>query len=327
MAALAICAVIFLANRNLRSRHLSVPALCVGLSTYLLVSSPNTGLSGSWVETVLVVFAGFVPILAIWAGVELFLDRPVYRLWHVVIALLVAAGGWLVPLLPWAATGRGVIVVLLYVALLYIALATAAGDLVEPRRRFRRWFVTLMALTGLVISLVELFKLDDNLPPLAFPLHAAAFLILTTLFLIWATRLEPDLWQVRDTAERSLPAQLSSADAAVLQRINAAMADGVWKLEGLTIAQLSTSVDAPEHRVRRAINKGLGYRNFAQFINERRIDAAREVLSDPSRSDTPVLSIAYDVGFASIGPFNRAFRGVTGQSPTEFRKAQESTRG
>ena len=128
MAALAICAVIFLANRNLRSRHLSVPALCVGLSTYLLVSSPNTGLSGSWVETVLVVFAGFVPILAIWAGVELFLDRPVYRLWHVVIALLVAAGGWLVPLLPWAATGRGVIVVLLYVALLYIALATAAGS-------------------------------------------------------------------------------------------------------------------------------------------------------------------------------------------------------
>jgi len=34
---------------------------------------------------------------------------------------------------------------------------------------------------------------------------------------------------------------------------------------------------------------------------------------------TTVLEIAYDVGFASVGPFNRAFRAEFGQSPTEYR--------
>ncbi len=75
------------------------------------------------------------------------------------------------------------------------------------------------------------------------------------------------------------------------------------------------------------INKGLGYRNFAQFVNEHRIGAACEVLSDPARADTPVLSIAYDVGFASIGPFNRAFREKHQQSPTEYRKLHGVSNG
>jgi AraC-like DNA-binding protein len=37
-----------------------------------------------------------------------------------------------------------------------------------------------------------------------------------------------------------------------------------------------------------------------------------------------VLEIAYDVGFASIGPFNRAFRAATGHSPTEYRRMGQS---
>jgi len=100
------------------------------------------------------------------------------------------------------------------------------------------------------------------------------------------------------------------------------MAGEIWKQEGLSIAQLAASVDAPEHRVRRAINKGLGYRNFAQFVNESRVEAAQALLSDPARADTPILSIAYDVGFASIRPFNRAFRDRIGRSPSEYRQSQ-----
>jgi AraC-like DNA-binding protein len=33
-----------------------------------------------------------------------------------------------------------------------------------------------------------------------------------------------------------------------------------------------------------------------------------------------VLTIALDVGFGSIGPFNRAFKAGTGLTPTEFRQ-------
>jgi AraC-like DNA-binding protein len=34
-----------------------------------------------------------------------------------------------------------------------------------------------------------------------------------------------------------------------------------------------------------------------------------------------VLSIALDVGYGSIGPFNRAFKARMGMTPTQFRQA------
>jgi AraC-like DNA-binding protein len=36
----------------------------------------------------------------------------------------------------------------------------------------------------------------------------------------------------------------------------------------------------------------------------------------------PVLTIALDAGFSSLGPFNRAFKAETGMTPSEFRRVQ-----
>ena len=43
-------------------------------------------------------------------------------------------------------------------------------------------------------------------------------------------------------------------------------------------------------------------------------------LSDVTQREVPVLTIAMDAGFQSIGPFNRAFKAETGVTPTEFRR-------
>ena len=59
---------------------------------------------------------------------------------------------------------------------------------------------------------------------------------------------------------------------------------------------------------------------FNAFLNRYRIDEAKAALSDPSQRDVPVLTIAMDAGFQSIGPFNRAFKADTGMTPTEFRR-------
>ena len=34
----------------------------------------------------------------------------------------------------------------------------------------------------------------------------------------------------------------------------------------------------------------------------------------------PVLTIALDAGFSSLGPFNRAFKAETGATPSEYRR-------
>ncbi|MGH8676591.1 MAG: helix-turn-helix domain-containing protein [Burkholderiales bacterium] len=82
---------------------------------------------------------------------------------------------------------------------------------------------------------------------------------------------------------------------------------------------LARRVGVPEHRLRAVINGGLGQRNFAAFINGYRLDEAIRRLDDSTEARKPVLTIALDVGFGSIGPFNRAFKQRTGRTPTEYR--------
>ena len=94
----------------------------------------------------------------------------------------------------------------------------------------------------------------------------------------------------------------------------------IYRQEGLSIGALAARLDVPEYRLRQVINEGLGHRNFNAFLNRYRLDDARAALSDASQRDVPILTIAIDAGFQSIGPFNRAFKAATGMTPTEFRR-------
>ncbi len=94
----------------------------------------------------------------------------------------------------------------------------------------------------------------------------------------------------------------------------------VYREEGFSIAVLSSKLSIPEYRLRRLINQKLGHRNFSAFVNSYRLSEAMAALGDPSQSSVPVLTIALDTGFGSIGPFNRAFKAHTGMTPTEYRR-------
>ena len=97
--------------------------------------------------------------------------------------------------------------------------------------------------------------------------------------------------------------------------------DETYTEMGLTIRNLAERLKTPEHRLRLMINKGLGHRNFSAFLNTFRIKAAKAALSDPENARLPVITIAMDVGFASLSPFNRAFKAAEGLTPTEYRQA------
>ena len=94
----------------------------------------------------------------------------------------------------------------------------------------------------------------------------------------------------------------------------------VWREEGLTIGALASRLGAAEHHLRRLINEDLGYRNFAAFLNERRVAAAQVALTDPEKNRVAISTVAYDFGFSSLAPFNRAFREITGKTPSEWRR-------
>jgi AraC-like DNA-binding protein len=95
--------------------------------------------------------------------------------------------------------------------------------------------------------------------------------------------------------------------------------DRLYRDPELTLASLASKLSVPEYRLRRHIHQQLGFRNFNTYVNSLRLADARRWLADPAQREAPVLTLAMDAGFGSIGPFNRAFKAETGLTPTEFR--------
>lgn len=268
---------------------------------------------------ILIGVAGVVPVLVYWASHELFVDEVTFARWQIVVGLVVISGAWLGAVVFLADLARGIAVIVLFSHLTFAVIASQDGDLVEERRQFRKWFLLMMAGAVIVITGVEVSGQDDQLPDWAFAVHAAAMLGFAAAFLVWACRPIGAVWPSKPALTHRV-AFSSPADEILAERARAAMEEGLWKEEGLTIAQLAAHLETKEHRVRRAINNELGFRNFPSFVNSYRIEQAKLILTDPAQSDQPVQNVAYDVGFSSIGPFNRAFRSSEGMSPTEFRK-------
>jgi AraC-like DNA-binding protein len=204
---------------------------------------------------------------------------------------------------------------------LVIVLAGWRGDLVERRRRLRGPILVLPALYTLAINLVEAAALF-GMPVQAFsPLAAADLLVMSLAGAAVFLQADPELFGAPRRARASAEPAASAQDLAVLAKLRKALdEDQVWRREALSIGELAAMVGAPEHRLRRLINAHLGYRNFAAFLNERRIAAAKLALGDPACALTPVSQIAYEAGFGSLGPFNRAFKEATGSTPTAWRE-------
>lgn len=121
--------------------------------------------------------------------------------------------------------------------------------------------------------------------------------------------------------EASAPIAPDPAEERLVQVLQRVMVEErAYRSEDLSVASLAARLSVPEYRLRRVINRRLGHRNFNAYVNGFRLAEARHALADPQRRGLPVLTIALEAGFQSIGPFNRAFKAATGLTPTEFRR-------
>jgi AraC-like DNA-binding protein len=82
----------------------------------------------------------------------------------------------------------------------------------------------------------------------------------------------------------------------------------------------------PEHHLRQFINRILKFNNFSSYLNHYRLRDARQQLADHSLAAVPILTLALNLGYGSIGPFNRAFKAMTGQTPSEYRRHFQNRR-
>lgn len=208
-------------------------------------------------------------------------------------------------------------------------------DLVAPRRAARRWVALGIGVYASLALVVELAVRGREVGALLPALHVLGIGSIALALAVLVARHSLDLILGPSSGDRTAPApeQASGLDVPVapspaaspaLARLTRAMTDEfAYRREGLTLADLANSLDLSEAVLRRLINQELGYRNFNDFLHHYRLQEASVRLA---REDLPILSIALECGYGSIGPFNRAFRQRFGMTPTEYRAAARMER-
>lgn len=224
----------------------------------------------------------------------------------------------------------------LIVHALFLVASGWRNDLVESRRRLRGPILALALVYALAVNSVEAGELLVGSARALSPLGAGALMALGLLSLAAFGQADVALFgpakgapdaQVVGTALAQAPTatqgakdEVNGADRDAIDKLERFMAEErPYREEGLTIAALALRLKLPEHRLRRLINQGLGYRNFNDFLNRWRLAEVKAALADPKQASVPVATIALDAGFGSLGPFNRAFKAETGLTPSAYR--------
>jgi len=90
----------------------------------------------------------------------------------------------------------------------------------------------------------------------------------------------------------------------------------------LTLRQLARHVDISYHQASQVINGQMNQRFFS-FVNNYRVQLAKDLMSDPKTSKMAIVDLAVEVGFKSKSSFYDAFKKVTEMTPTQFKKSLE----
>ena len=317
------------ARRDQTSRYATL--FLAGVAAFVVGSAPGFGtLAIGWRLPIQVVNS--TTEAAFWITMGAFFDDEFRPRWYHAIAWLALAAFEAVQSFIYSIVinaAHSALALMCVLLGIWHALAGRATDLVEGRRRVRAAYAVAAGLyTGLVVATDWLWPGSLSVAPLSLA-NAAGLMLLIFLSAVFGPL--PAFGQplapagARATPTQSLPIARSPTepDAALLSALrNLIDHDKVYREPDLSVASLSQKLDIPQHRLRQLINRQLGHRNFSTFVNGYRLAEAEAALGDPAQASVPVLTIALDAGFGSIGPFNRAFKAQTGLTPTEYRRTR-----
>lgn len=199
------------------------------------------------------------------------------------------------------------------------AFRNRSDDLLESRIKFRTMFIYGAGFLNVITIIITISgNVDGN--EVYFNLFQLASIgIILMLLFCYLIEFKPGFFFEKQKAKKAV----KEADPKVSKALDKLIKEEkIYLQEGLTVRKLSEQISVQEYKVRRYINQHLGFRNFNDFLNSHRIQQACEILLDESKSDLTILEIAYSLGYSSLGPFNKAFKGHTNTTPTNYRKQQ-----
>ncbi len=141
----------------------------------------------------------------------------------------------------------------------------------------------------------------ENVPVMAPERYEAALAILQSFAL-----------QLGDSAHRLLFATATHEPEAVR---NAKTFIHDHLAEPMSLEAVASAVNVSSFHFCKLFKRATGL-TFTDFVNRARVEKAKRMLMKPAAR---ITEVAYDVGFQSLSHFNRSFRRIADESPTEFR--------
>lgn len=211
----------------------------------------------------------------------------------------------------------------------YEALSNFRSDLINARRIKRVIAIVAITIVGM-ITLFSFYAYEPlSLPPILIIVAAMIHLLSLHIFFPIVVTYKGVLSDVETRQQLEDPAiaralQIDETENdPILQKINTAfILTKKYRIEGMTITKLSHLIHEKEYLVRKAINIKLGFSNFNQFLNHHRIEAAKQMLQ--KNNDVTMQEIAYELGYSSPSAFNRAFKSLTGSTPSLYKQSLQS---
>jgi len=87
----------------------------------------------------------------------------------------------------------------------------------------------------------------------------------------------------------------------------------------LSLELTAEKLDISKSHLSRIINSELG-KNFSDYVNELRVEEAKNYISNPEFSNYTLVAIGLEAGFNSKSAFNSTFKKFTGITPSEYKK-------
>ena len=159
-------------------------------------------------------------------------------------------------------------------------------------------------------SIADSFGIFDNY---------ITFLLVNALF-VYSLLYAHQLLETKEKPkERELVAPVEISPDAIARIRNAMEKQQLYLKQNLNIEDFARQVGIHFREVSSIINKEFNT-NFFEFVNEYRVNRAKQMLLDPQFADMTILDILLESGFNSKSSFHRFFKRYTGMSAAEFRK-------
>jgi AraC-like DNA-binding protein len=117
---------------------------------------------------------------------------------------------------------------------------------------------------------------------------------------------------------RKTPAMDRQLGEELITRLKKVMEEEkIWLNPALNLSLLSSQMGVPSKTISAVLNQQLNI-SFNDFINSYRINAIKARLLSPDDKKLTIAGLAYECGFNSQPTFQRAFKSIQGESPSEF---------